>query len=343
MSSRHSRVALALVALAACKGAPPPAIVDEQGGSSGGAAVTGNVAVAGPARVVQVAAPTTVVMSEPVIALPRLESFDLLDAGTGARATLRYQLAAGAASFVAETVLSSRHLVRGAFTQPVKLPAIRDGFAITVTTELPGRLALRALPGQAATASPEAEAYLASWRQLQNRRMTVAVDDRGQLGTIAFNDDPTGARSEPARHDLAQRLLSTIVPLPVEPVGTGARWRVVTILKQGPAYAKQTATYTLIARSAAAWKVHVKLQRVAETQRLTDPALPAGTTAELIAMFRVLEGEVDLAPTQPMITHGTLTVESRLHVKLTAAGQAADPDSEQIFEDTGRVTLSRKR
>ena len=328
MSSRRDLVALALTSLVACKDTTAqPAVVRD-------------AAPSGP-RVVQVAPPTTIVIAPPAIDLPRLESFQLLDAGTGPKAVLRYQRAPGASSFLAQTTLASRHLEHGAFTPQVKLPAIRDGFAITVAAGQPGRLALRALPGEAATASPEAEAYLASWRkQLQNRRMTATVDDRGQVATVSFNDDPSGTRSAQARDDLIQRLLSTIVPLPLEPVSPGARWRVVTILKQGPAFAKQTATYTLLA-AGAVWKVHVKLQRVAEEQRLEDPSLPAGTTADLIAMFRAFEGDVEVDPKQPMITRGTLAIESRLHVKLTTAGQAAA--QEQLFEDTGSVVLSHER
>jgi len=320
------RSVVAALALAACKDAAPPAAPPP-------------APVAGP-RVIQLEQPRDLAMVEPEVEVPKLESFQLLDAGaSGERVALRYQLATGTRSFFASTTLSSRHLEHGAFTAPIQLPAIRDGFALTVDAPR-GSLALRALPGEAAATTPEAAAYLASWRQLENRRATIAVDDRGQLTTVRLNDDPSGARSMPARNDLVQRLLATIVPLPVEPIGAGARWRVTTILKQGPAYAKQTATYTLIARGATRWKVHVALQRVAETQRVVDPALPPGTSAELVAMFRALEGDVDVDPAQPLITGGALTIESRLHVKLTAAGQAADQASDQIFEDTGRVVLS---
>lgn len=334
MSSRRELVALALTSLVACKDSPAKPV------PATAPAIAHDAAPAGP-RVVQVAPAGTIVMAPPKIDLPRLESFQLLDAGQGTRTVLRYQLAAGTSSFLAETTLSSRHLEHGAFSPPVKLPAIRDGFAITVSADQPGRLALRALPGEAQAASPDADAYLASWRkQLENRRMTVTLDARGQVATVGFNDDPTGTRSAQARDDLIQRLLSTIVPLPVEPVGAGARWRVVTILKQGPAFAKQTATYTLAAPGTA-WKVHVKLQRVAEEQRLEDPALPAGTTADLLAMFRAFEGDVEVDPAHAMITRGTLTIESRLHVKLTAAGQPAA--QEQLFEDTGSVALSHQR
>jgi len=171
----------------------------------------------------------------------------------------------------------------------------------------------------------------------------VAFDVRGGFSAIRFNDDPTNARSARAKDELAQRLLSLIVPVPVEPVGTGASWRVVTILRQGPAYAKQTATYTLTSRTAGAWKVHAQLQRVGEEQRISDPSLPPGTTADLLAMFRNVEGDIEIDPAQPLVTGGSLAIESRLHVKLQAPGQTAAQALEQIFEDTGTVAFSHER
>jgi len=289
--------------------------------------------------------PRLLVMTEPEVALPSQESFRLLDPGKGARVALRYGTAAGTAAVVARTSLTSRRLDRGTFSPPVALPAVHDGFAITIAAEHPGQLALRGLTATAAAASGDADtnadAYLAAWRALlQDRRVTVDVDARGAIGAIRFDDDPTGARGAQGRDELVQRLLSLIVPLPAEPVAPGARWRVVTVLRQGPAVAKQTATYTLIGRTATAWKLHVQLHRVGEPQRIADPSLPAGTTAELVALFRALEGDVDVDPALPLIIGGSLAIESRLHARLAPRGGSP---VDQMFEDTGRVSLVRCR
>ena len=45
-------------------------------------------------------------------------------------------------------------------------------------------------------------------------------------------------------------------------------------------------------------------------------------------------------PKQPLIAAGTMTIESRMHVKLEPQNQ---PASEQIFEDTGTVTIAQCR
>jgi hypothetical protein len=344
--------ALAMLAVVACKSSsppqqqPPPPRSDAGNAGAGPAQDAPLLAVPPAPRVTQQPEPRAVAVAEPAIALPRQESFALLDAGRGARAKLRYTLAAGTSVLTVETALSSRHLERGEFSRPTALPALRDGFAITIDAGQPGQLELRALAGEAASTSADADAYLAAWRTLlQNRRISVTVDDRGGITAVSFHDDPSGARSAKARDELYQRLLALIVPLPVEPVGTGARWRVTTILRQGPAYAKQTATYTLTARGPASWKLHVALQRVGEQQHVADPSLPPGTTAELLGLFRALEGDVELSPASPMITAGSLAIESRLHVKLQGANQGANRGVnqgviEQLFEDTGTVTFS---
>jgi hypothetical protein len=354
MSSHRDRIATALAviaALAACKG-NSPARTDDVGSARGGssapapAAATPAPGTPAPGTPAPPTAPTVtdrrtadVVFAGPKIDLPRQESFTLLDPGKGERAVLRYALATGTVAFLAQSSLKTRRLSQGAFTRPVELPLIRDGFAITIAAERPGVLALLPLTAGSDKPSLDADSYLIPWRSmLQSRRITVGFDDRGAFSSVVFNDDPTNTRSAQAKDELVQRLLTLIVPVPIEPVAPGASWRVVTILRQGPIYAKQTATFTLSSRSATSWNLHAKLQRVGEEQRISDPSVP-GTTVDLIALFRVLEGDVEVDPRQPLIVGGSFAIESRLHVKVQTPGQAT---TEQIFEDTGTAAFSRQ-
>ncbi len=295
-----------------------------------------------PAIISTEATPGTIHLAEPPIELPKQESFKLLDPGKGARTALRYQLAPESVEHTVETKLQSRQLdAQGAFSKPIELPTLRDGFAIAITKDQPRVMSLRMLPGEVVgAASPEAEQYQASWRTLlQGRRVTVAVDDRGQLGAITFADDPAMARSLAAKDELAQRMLGMLVPVPSEAVAPGARWQVATVLRHSGIYMKQTATYSLIERTAKRWRLHVKVQRIAEPQILDGASIPKGTTAELVAIFRLLEGDVEVDVASPLIAAGSLTVESRMHVKLKTEGQLAQ---EQIVEDTGSLTFSSK-
>jgi hypothetical protein len=270
--------------------------------------------------------------------LPRQESLTVLDAGTGDKTELRYRWDnEEAPTFVAETQLTTRHLEKGALSEPAVLPAIRDGFVLNAITDHADGFALRAVDATAVKDTPETDAYLGTWRTLlQRRRITIEVDAHGQLGKITFMDDPGNARGWKAHDELAQRLLSTVVPVPDKPVGAGATWKVVTILRQGPVYAKQIATYKLLSRGAT-WKVHAHLERVAEQQRFVDDTLPKGVTADLQALVRILDGDLEVDPAHPLVIGGEMSLESRLHVQLSAANQ---PTTEQILEDTGHVVFS---
>jgi hypothetical protein len=294
-----------------------------------------------PSRVLSVAH-----FDEPVIVLPKQESFTLLAPGTGAKAALRYQLAAATSESHGQTRLESRRLSGGTWGPVVKLPPIDDGFAITIEADRKRPLGFRPLVGTigGTTQTPEAEQYLATWRTIEKRMFGVVFDDRGQLGEISFADDPTMTRSGEAKDELVQRLLATVIPLPDEPVGTGAKWRVVTILRQRPAIVKQTATYTLTARDKR-WRIGVEVTRIGEPQVVTDPNLPKGAAANILALVRKLHGTVDLDPTRPLPT-GTLAVESTLHARIAIPGPDPTKDpgrvEELILDDHGTVQLTAK-
>ena len=323
-----SRRGLVLIALAACSDRPSPSAGTGSGSGSAAAPVMPRVKHYTPER-------TTI--ESPPIELPKQELFRVIAKGKGAKATLRYTPLAAPVEHRLETKLVSRQLEGVAFGKSVTLPAIRDGFLVTPIAGKP--LLVRPLAVElTGAAQPLAEQYIAPWKaKLQNRRISLALDPRGQLGVIVFNDDPANQRSGAAKDELVQRLLAIAIPVPAEPIAIGAKWEVVTVIRQGPIYVRQTGTYTLTARTKTAWKLHVKILRVAEEQRVNDPSLPKAVTADLIALFRVLEGDVEVDPRWPLVARGSYTIESRLHAKLQAPGQ---PAVEQVTEDTGTVTFS---
>lgn len=273
--------------------------------------------------------------AEPKIELPKQESFALLDAGKGDKAPLRYALAPGALTYPIETKLRSRRLTGGVWTKPAAMPAIRDGFTINVA-EPDKPLALRAIPGTLAKPSAEAQAYLATWRAIEKRVIAVKLDPRGLLSGVTFADDPDNKTSQRARDEVYSRLLALAIPLPEEPVGVGAKWRVATVLRQHPAIVKQVATYTLVSRTAKRWKIAVDIQRHGEQQTVLDPALPKGAVATIIALVRDYEGTLELDPTRPL-PRGSLAIQSTLHVRIALPNTQVQ---EQIFDDTGTVSFA---
>ncbi len=274
-------------------------------------------------------------LPQPIVDLPKQQSFRLLDPGKGQLAVLRYAVGEGETTTRIEMTLTSRHLADGTWSETASLPPIRTALAVASTGS--AQLRARPLPGEVVgTATPEALAYLGAWKASENRRLTIGFDARGQLGPIAFADDPQASHSREAIDDLTQRLLSIVVPLPEEAVAVGASWRVVTILNQRPVVVKQTATYTLLARTAQGWKVAIDLQRIGEEQTITDPSVAKNAMVDLVALVRHYKGTVDVAPDRALPT-GTLEIDSSMHVRMQPR---TGPIVEQILEDSGTVALT---
>lgn len=240
-------------------------------------------------------APHPVEISEPPIALPRELAFELLDSGKpgkqDARAPLRYALVPGASRFVTRSELTSRELVDGTWREPTRSPPTTSELGVKV--ERGGHVVMRAANAN---------------------ELAIALDERGRTSELAAH--ATDAE------DIVQRMLATVVPLPEQPLGLGARWRVVTALRQQGAVLKQTATYTLVARGPR-WTIAVDVQRLAEPQRVMG--------VELVAIVRRLQGTFEVDPRQPFPHTGKLTVTSTVHARTGSR--------ETIVEDTGTIEL----
>jgi hypothetical protein len=291
-------------------------------------------------------------LPEPAIALPLRESFTVQEAGEAPRARLRYALDGVARRFTTSAALRARSFGGSApEPTPVPVPPFREAFALQIqaragaaplwqwrgeSIQLEGQTESQT-KGQAESDASAAAPYVLRWKSLlANRRASFTIDAQGLPERITFAEDPLREHSAPERDELTQRLLGQLVPLPAEPIGRGARWTVVTVLRQGFGIVKQTARYQLVEVAGSRLTITVDLRRVGEEQRIDVPELPAGAQAELVALFRGITGRVEIELAAPLPIAGALTVEARAHQRLTM------PDgkvSEVITEDVGTLTL----
>lgn len=284
-------------------------------------------------------------LAAPAVALPLERAFRLLAPGDGPRAELRYAVGEGEITSALVLRLSSRQLRAGAWSAWTALPPITTSLRLARTALdtvrcVPVAIAAATSPGAGPDAGPDAgvEPYVAAWAPLAGRTFSLRVDPRGQLGavTVAAEGAPVVAAEPAIIDDLVQRWLAVRVPVPAEPVGVGASWRVTTVLRQRPAIVKQTATYRLIARTPARWTIAVEVDRIGETQEVVEPAIPAGVRVEVVALVRRLAGTVEIDPRRALPVAGDLTVNSTLHLRTYPRTGAAQ---EEIFEDSGTVQL----
>ncbi|MBP8808061.1 MAG: hypothetical protein KBI14_15645 [Kofleriaceae bacterium] len=267
--------------------------------------------------------------------MPRELRASLLDAGAAPRLPRRYRAAPQPERTLTVTAaLTERRYQGGAWIGPVEHPPLRDGFAVTRTAD--GTLAVRGLVG--AVDAPDAAAaapLLARWRTLlERRRLTVAVDDRGRMSAATFTDDPDRRRPDAtlAEDEFAQRWLALAVPWPDEPIGLGARWRFIHVLRVGGVYLKQTATYTLEAIADDRLTVAIELERLGEPQALDLPGAPA----ELIALRRRLTGRVTVGATDPLPLAGQLVAEQSSHARVRGVGPVPE---DELTDDRATLTL----
>lgn len=285
-------------------------------------------------------------LPEPEVPMPSQRRFALLEPGATPRRALRYRAGGPARELVATARIVSKAYADGTWTEELALAPVRDGFGVTTEAAGAGLVVhVRGLVGEidagaSAAATTAAGGYLTRWRALlERRRADVAIDERGQLDTVTILDDPAGHGGREVRDELVQRWLGIAVPLPAEPIGAGARWKVVTLLRTGGAVLKQTATYRLVEATADRWTIAVELERLGEHQDIVVPGLPAGSQAELLALRRVVTGTLTVGPDGPLPVGGELTVDSASHARFTIAGQ---PAREQATEDRATVTLSTR-
>jgi hypothetical protein len=281
---------------------------------------------------------------------PRVHSFELLAPGKAPRQALRYGADAGERLLTVAVRVDTREYTGKSWTPWGTLPEIRYGLALSREAGQPP-LSVRGLDveiGQPAAAEPDVAAYVTRvademaerYRsQVQGRRASATIDARGRIELVeptAGTDPAPGAHT---RREVLQILAESVVPLPEEPVGVGARWRVTMLLGRGAAMVNQVATYELVAiEKSGAWRIRATLAQDGENQMVTDPALPQGVTAELVALVWRAEGELQVSPTALTPLAGKLAVEYRVHSRLhTSQGQ-----QEFLLDSKGETELTTR-
>lgn len=320
-------------------------------GSSGAPADDAAAATPGPAKV---EAPRSVLLDTKFrdealgtdVVLPKLESAELLDPGTGRRVAYRYTVSEGSHKFVIASKVTTRELDDGTWTERIDVPEVRFGLELTHPPKPADsgiRLFARAMeasiaegPDAAVTAATQ---LIARYRAIvEGQRATIEIGDRGLPGTVTVTGrGPDDDSARPAR-EINTMLAQSAVPFPEEPIGLGAKWKVVIMLRRGESAVKQTAVYELESIDGSRLTIKQHLKQIGEHQQLFSPDLPKGVTSELVALFWEARGTVTVDPSVLTPVAGSMSVELRVHGKLIHPAQTYD----HFTESLGTVTLSTK-
>lgn len=269
--------------------------------------------------------------AQPLAAAPPSQTVvTLIEAGAAPRRALRYAMPAsydrtlamvmrmrmgmemGANPAVTVDVPPMRLLTRIGVEERLGDSEVRCRYEISSAEVQPG-------PPESAAMREELAGKLKSF---VGTRGGMRVDHRGRASDVTMVVPDGVAPDIRSALDSSRRAMEQLAaPLPSEPVGVGARWRVVQRLDFGGMVMTQTVDFRLVAAEGDVLTIESSGTQSAAAQPIRNPDMPAGTSAELISLAGTLTGKtrVDLRELVPL--EATVSGTADTDMTVTGNGQ----------------------
>jgi hypothetical protein len=189
--------------------------------------------------------------------------------------------------------------------------------------------------GQAAGSSVK-KAMDEALDSLRGATVTGAFSERGRSRGMEIRL-PDGA--SPLVKDTLERTFRELKDfgppfLPEEPVGLGGRWQVTSQLTLNGMTMDVVAVYTLKAREKDRLDLELASTETAAPQPVSNPALPAGTSVELVSSSGTSSGLMQYDLTRLLPTKSTTKGPSKMVMKITSGKTVMDQTTETQVEMT---------
>jgi hypothetical protein len=174
-----------------------------------------------------------------------------------------------------------------------------------------------------------AEALRPQLASLKGLTMAYWITPHGSVHGVKV-DVPGGMPPEADKmmQSMNQSFESMVAPLPKEPVGTGAKWQVISRLNSQGADILQFATFTLRSREGTKVAVDVSLKQLAANEQIAPPGLPKGVTARVKSFNSGGDGKNTIDTRDVAPESGSLTVKSKMEIEVAGAG--GTPESNAV-------------
>ncbi len=254
----------------------------------------------------------------------------LLEAGARPRQALRFMPQIGSGQTMDMTMRMSMTQSIGDMAMPeMKLPGVRFTMLTKVVqVKENGDVQFRFTctdadiveePGVAAS---RADAMRTSLKEAVGLRGTGLMSSQGFTKEADFemtgDIDPMAAQHV---ESLKQAVKQLSAPLPKEPVGVGAEWRVDQTSTMHGMLIKQTSTFKLTRIEGDRLQLDVKVKQTADAQTISPPGAPAGTTVNLNSLTSEGSGKMVLMLTQLMPINSQMNVTSDTSMSIDAQGR----------------------
>lgn len=243
---------------------------------------------------------TTLLLSSGLagVAFAGERSVEVLDRGRGERQALRYAPTAGETQLARVSLNLSTKMTIAGVQVPLDLPTIATTVAASVSAvaedgDITYDYTVRDITiGTPDTPEPIAAPMRDQVKAMVGTRATVRISPSGEIRSSSFEVPPS------APPDLLVQLQKSLrdagTPLPTEPVGVGARWRLTDQLDDRGMLIERVTTYTVRDLSERTATLDVTVTAIAASTELRDPSLPPGTTASLTSLKGEGQGSLTL-------------------------------------------------
>ena len=265
-------------------------------------------------------------------------SVELLSAGAQPRRELRYQLAEGARErIVIELEMEMAMALGGAPSSPVKLPRMQMVLDLEVEEALDDGARYRFELSEARSLDSHGVDPTVLHAIEQGLSQTVGTRGRAVVDARGFHRDtridiPDDAPAETRQmiEATAQQMEQLASPLPLEPVGEGARWEVTQHLEQNGISLVQTSVITLASLDGDRGRIEATIRQQAPEQLVEMPGAMAGARAELIELRSRGDGTTEFDLTRLMPLRGEMRSESESRFQIDVGSGEPQPMSMQM-------------
>jgi hypothetical protein len=257
---------------------------------------------------------------------------ELLEAGNEPRQELRFQPQANAKQTATMTMNMDMQMSVGGQSAPkVDLPATVITIDTLVTQvdsngDIHYKFSYSHVDvANSATLPPQAlEAMRSQMKKMVGMNGSAIVDNRGNTKS-AHLVIPKGL--DPSMKQVTEKLSASLdqisSPVPKEPVGIGAKWRVTSSPRLSGTTLRQTATYQLMNLKDGIASLNVWVEQRADAQALSNrPGMPAGAKMTLKSLDSQGEGQVRAALNQLLPIRSNIMMRSNSQLGIQQAGQA---------------------
>ncbi|MEZ4321502.1 MAG: DUF6263 family protein [Myxococcota bacterium] len=150
----------------------------------------------------------------------------------------------------------------------------------------------------------------------------VVVNDRGVTQSAKIIPPEGTSTEEMGQFENMQKSMNhASAPLPVEPVGVGAKWSVTTGMQENGIALQQVVTYTVKSIQGRVVTLDTALVQNADQQKLSPAGMPPGSEASLDSLKSTGTGQTVIDLDHLFPNKGTLTHDMTTRMTVKAEGQ----------------------